>query len=73
MPDSAGDDELFEYVEPVRAMSPCVDICTIDTDTDWCIGCGRTLDEIACWSTVDDAGRQAILDGLPNRMAILTG
>ena len=65
------DDDLFEFVEPARVMSPCVNICEIDDRTGWCIGCGRTGDEIAIWTAVDDAGRQAILDRLHARMAVL--
>lgn len=37
--------------------SPCNDVCQIDPATGWCRGCGRTLDEIAGWSTLDEAGR----------------
>lgn len=65
------DDDLFEIVPPALVFSPCVNICALDEASGWCIGCGRTGDEIACWSTVDDAGRQAILDRLPPRMALL--
>ena len=65
------DDDLFEFVAPARVMSPCVNICELDAATGWCIGCGRTGDEVAVWSAVDDAERQAILDRLPERMATL--
>lgn len=65
------DDDLFEYGEAARVMSPCVLVCTLDIATGWCLGCGRTDAEIAEWSTVDDARRQAILDQLPARMAKL--
>ena len=65
------DDDLFDYVEPARVMSPCVNICDLDTATGWCIGCARTGDEIVAWTSVGDAGRQAILDALPARMATL--
>jgi predicted Fe-S protein YdhL (DUF1289 family) len=32
-----------------------------------CIGCCRTLDEIACWSGMDDAARSAVMAELPER------
>jgi predicted Fe-S protein YdhL (DUF1289 family) len=64
-------DDLFEFVEPARVLSPCINICRLDTRTGWCVGCGRTGNEIAAWSTAGDAGRQAILDSLPARMATL--
>lgn len=30
--------------------SPCVKVCTMDHAAGLCIGCSRTLDEIAGWS-----------------------
>ncbi len=65
------DDDLFEFVEPAKVMSPCVNVCEIDPATGWCVGCARTGDEIAAWTTVGDAGRQAVLDRLPARMSVL--
>ena len=47
--------------------SPCTDVCRIDAATGWCEGCRRTLDEIAAWSTLDDAARQAVWAVLPQR------
>ena len=40
--------------------SPCISICRMDDDTGWCSGCLRTLDEIACWSLLDDAEKHAV-------------
>jgi len=34
----------------------------------WCLGCGRTGDEIASWIGLDDAGRLAIWNELPERL-----
>jgi predicted Fe-S protein YdhL (DUF1289 family) len=34
-----------------------VSICRIDADSGLCTGCQRTLDEIAEWGTMADAGR----------------
>ena len=48
--------------------SPCVDICDVDETCKYCIGCGRSLDEIAAWLTASDEQRQAILDQLPERL-----
>ena len=36
---------MIEYVPIIE--SPCVSICVMDAATGWCIGCGRTLAEIA--------------------------
>lgn len=57
---------MIEYVPIVE--SPCVSICVMDEATGWCIGCGRTLDEIARWSGTDQADRDAVMAELPARM-----
>ena len=51
--------------------SPCVNVCQMHAATGWCIGCGRTLDEIAAWGRLDDAGKRAVWTLLPPRMADL--
>ena len=47
--------------------SPCNDVCRIDEPSGLCLGCHRTLDEIARWSTMSDAHKRAVLDALPAR------
>ena len=32
----------------------------MDDGTGWCTGCLRTLDEIACWSLLDDAEKHGV-------------
>lgn len=44
--------------------SPCNDVCRVDARTGWCEGCGRTLDEIAGWSTMSDDEKRAVWDAL---------
>jgi predicted Fe-S protein YdhL (DUF1289 family) len=39
----------------------------MDAKTGLCEGCARTLDEIAAWSLMDDADKQAVWDQLPAR------
>jgi predicted Fe-S protein YdhL (DUF1289 family) len=51
--------------------SPCIKICTMDAASGLCIGCGRTLDEIARWSAMSDAERRAIVTALPRRLGHL--
>ena len=51
--------------------SPCIDICRMDPASGLCEGCARSLDEIAAWSRLDDAGKQAVLLQLPARRAAL--
>jgi uncharacterized protein len=47
--------------------SPCTGVCRMDEPTGWCVGCLRTLDEIARWSLLDAAGRQAVRQQLTRR------
>lgn len=49
--------------------SPCVRICTIDPGTQTCLGCFRTLREIAGWTAYSPALRRSIMDELPARAA----
>jgi uncharacterized protein len=51
--------------------SPCNDVCRIDEHSGRCLGCCRTLDEIARWSTMSDARKRAVLDALPERRRML--
>ncbi|WP_298232775.1 DUF1289 domain-containing protein [uncultured Azohydromonas sp.] len=51
--------------------SPCTGVCRMDPATGWCLGCARTIDEIAGWSTLDDAARRAVWLRLPPRQAQL--
>ncbi len=54
-------------VPPHQPPSPCVNICIMHKTRDLCVGCFRTLDEIATWGSLTADRRQAILDSLPSR------
>ena len=45
---------------PSPVPSPCINVCRMSPSTGLCEGCLRTLDEIAAWSTLDDAARRAV-------------
>jgi predicted Fe-S protein YdhL (DUF1289 family) len=44
--------------------SPCVSVCRLDPKTQVCVGCGRTIAEIASWPTLSEAERAAIIQRL---------
>ncbi|MBN9028418.1 MAG: DUF1289 domain-containing protein [Rhizobiales bacterium] len=48
--------------------SPCILVCSIDMNTGYCFGCGRTRDEIGLWTSYSDAERRAIMEALPARL-----
>lgn len=49
--------------------SPCVDICQIDGRTRWCVGCGRTVDEIKKWAKMTPYRQTAVFSELKRRIA----
>ncbi len=52
--------------------SPCVKVCSIDATTGWCLGCGRSMREIAGWSSLSPERRRLVLDSLEARMVTIT-
>jgi uncharacterized protein len=49
--------------------TPCVKVCVIDPHAALCIGCGRTVAEIAAWAAMSEAERLAVMAALDRRMA----
>ncbi len=49
--------------------SPCRNVCAVEGQSGLCIGCGRTLREIAAWRSYDELHRQQIMAELPARLA----
>jgi predicted Fe-S protein YdhL (DUF1289 family) len=49
--------------------TPCNRVCVVHPMRQLCIGCGRTLDEIARWIELGDAERTRIMAQLPSRLA----
>jgi predicted Fe-S protein YdhL (DUF1289 family) len=47
--------------------SPCVQICIIEPSDGLCVGCARTLDEIATWGSMSNEARRALMQRLPSR------
>ncbi|WP_306117976.1 MULTISPECIES: DUF1289 domain-containing protein [unclassified Roseitalea] len=56
--------------EPIQ--SPCILVCSIDTETGYCFGCGRTGEEIAAWTQLTPEQRRAVMDALAGRLATIT-
>jgi uncharacterized protein len=47
--------------------SPCNNVCQMDPQSGLCIGCARTLDEIARWAEMTDAERDRVMAELQLR------
>jgi predicted Fe-S protein YdhL (DUF1289 family) len=51
--------------------SPCIKLCVVDPRAGLCIGCGRTLAEIAAWTTFSNGERRRVMAELAQRLAAL--
>lgn len=49
--------------------SPCISVCRMDAASGLCVGCLRTIDEIAAWSVLDDDERRGVLAAIGQRRA----
>jgi predicted Fe-S protein YdhL (DUF1289 family) len=47
--------------------TPCIKVCVIDGESGLCMGCYRTLTEVAAWARLDQDVREGILRELPSR------
>jgi uncharacterized protein len=52
--------------EPIK--TPCVKVCVVDGQSGHCLGCGRTLNEIAKWAKFSPNERDAVIALLPPRI-----
>ena len=50
--------------------TPCINVCEMDAASGLCLGCRRTIDEIARWADMANEERCAIMAKLPARMAL---
>ncbi|PLZ02250.1 DUF1289 domain-containing protein [Burkholderia sp. WAC0059] len=61
----APDGDFGTAARPPR--SPCINVCRMNPATGWCDGCLRTIDEIAGWSSFDEAARRAVWLAIEDR------
>jgi predicted Fe-S protein YdhL (DUF1289 family) len=47
--------------------SPCVKVCVMDPQREVCMGCARTLDEIARWGLMSEEERSTVMAELAAR------
>lgn len=52
---------------PRPIATPCVQVCVVDGESGLCLGCLRTLAEIAGWARFTDGERAALMTELPAR------
>lgn len=54
------------------AASPCIKLCVLDPVSGFCIGCGRSGEEIGQWLQLSPAERIALNAQLPARLRQMT-
>jgi uncharacterized protein len=57
-------DEVWKRDE---IQSPCVKLCVVHPEERLCVGCFRTMEEIAGWSRLTHEERAAVMADLPAR------
>lgn len=58
---------------PTAVKSPCRGLCEIDDGTKWCLGCLRTLEEIATWHVMSDDEKRQVYGRLHARQNVMNG
>lgn len=53
--------------------SPCIKLCVTHPESGFCIGCYRSLSEIARWSVMTPQERRAVMAELPARAPLVKG
>jgi predicted Fe-S protein YdhL (DUF1289 family) len=49
--------------------TPCIKVCIVDGESGLCLGCHRTLHEVAAWASLTDGERAEVMAQLPSRRA----
>ncbi len=52
-----------------RVVSPCAGVCILHTETKFCLGCYRTIGEIAGWQDMSADKQHAVMAELAQRRA----
>ncbi|TCO69799.1 DUF1289 domain-containing protein [Rhodovulum euryhalinum] len=58
---------------PGAIETPCTRVCTVDRDSRLCVGCLRSIDEIAAWTRMSPEDRRRVMAELPARRPLLGG
>jgi predicted Fe-S protein YdhL (DUF1289 family) len=57
-------DDLWRRAE---AESPCIRLCVVHPEARLCMGCYRSIEEIAAWGSMTLEARRAVMAELPGR------
>ena len=51
----------------LKKISPCIGVCELDLESDLCVGCLRTSQEIATWPQIDIKKAMQMMEETKNR------
>jgi predicted Fe-S protein YdhL (DUF1289 family) len=63
----------FRRIEEMGIETPWIGICSLDAASGLCIGCGRTVEEIASWARLAPEQRRKIMVELAGRRRRVAG
>lgn len=52
---------------PAPIKTPCIQVCVVDGESGFCLGCYRTLQEVAGWARLSEDERARLMAELPAR------
>lgn len=55
---------------PEHVPSPCAKVCALDPRSGYCVGCYRTIDEVANWVEMSAEDKRAVLERVAQRRAL---
>ncbi|KAF0114156.1 MAG: hypothetical protein FD149_1930 [Rhodospirillaceae bacterium] len=57
----------FQNKKNPGGLSPCIGVCVMDEETEWCKGCYRTLEEITTWRRLTLVEQRKVLLAVTHR------
>ena len=57
---------------PSAVTTPCIKVCVVDGESGLCLGCFRTLAEIAAWGSYPEDRRSALMAELQARKSMIS-
>ena len=53
--------------QAMTVLSPCINICQIDSESQLCLGCKRNVEEITNWLNMSDSEKLIVLGKVKER------
>lgn len=58
---------IMTETPPPPIKTPCIKVCVIDGTSGLCMGCFRSLPEVAGWGRLSEEARESLMAELPDR------